>query len=459
MSAERELARLGEDCGEFAIRCSDAAGFVAQVNHRIAGERSSVAALQESVAGLASLQSEAHGAAGEIRAVARKASALLDDSHREALSALDEIGVLIDDVVRMGDRLDSFVTAIERVGRISGELDTITRETRILAINATIEGARTSGGAGGFAVVASEMKRLAAHAREATGSVTGTISGMEREARGVSDDIRHCASRGREVRARADTIGRALQSIAALVTQFDQRSATIEAAGEQVTAHVGVLERGLADFTNNAVDIRGDLDAAVGRLDELESASNAMLDRVAHSGAETPDSPFIALALSQAGDVAARIQSALRDGLLARADLFDERYVRIDGTDPPQFLTGFTEFADNAIRPLLDATTLSVPEVVGCCLIDRNGYLPTHISERSQPQRPGERRWNVENSRNRQMFMDHQTRAALDREGDWFLHTYRQDFGDGRYRPLRSVFVPLSFGGIRWGLYELGYLI
>ena len=30
---------------------------------------------------------------------------------------------------------------------------------------------------------------------------------------------------------------------------------------------------------------------------------------------------------------------------------------------------------------------------------------------------------------------------------------------EGRYRALRSVFVPLTFEGRRWGLYEVGYLI
>ena len=55
--------------------------------------------------------------------------------------------------------------------------------------------------------------------------------------------------------------------------------------------------------------------------------------------------------------------------------------------------------------------------------------------------------------------MDRQTSDALNSDGDWFLYTYRQDFGEGRYRALRSVFVPLAFRGRRWGLYEVGYLI
>src|SRR3546814_20583087 len=83
-----------------------------------------------------------------------------------------------------------------------------------------------------------------------------------------------------------------------------------------------------------------------------------------------------------------------------------------------------------------------------------NVFLPTHSSERSQPQGEDEEE-NHLYSRNRCIFMDSSTRAAMDSEGDYFLFTYRQDFGEGRYRALRSVFVPLMFNGSQWGLYEL----
>jgi methyl-accepting chemotaxis protein len=55
--------------------------------------------------------------------------------------------------------------------------------------------------------------------------------------------------------------------------------------------------------------------------------------------------------------------------------------------------------------------------------------------------------------------MDNQTRSALDADGEYFVYTYRQDFVEGRFRTLRSVFVPLAFNGRRWGIYEVGYLI
>lgn len=456
---DTHLARLGDLCGDFALQCSDVAGFVNQVNQRIAGDNRRLDQLQQSVTGLTALQAEANDAAAEIRFVARKATTLITESHQAVLTALTDIGQLIDDVVRMGEHLEGFVGSIERVGSISGELDGITRHTGMLAINATIEAARSENSGRGFAVVAAEMKRLAATARAATASVGQSMSRLEGDAQIVIGEVRAGADRGRAARTRTGEINVALETIAALVTQFDQRSAAIENCGADITAHVATLGQGLTGFARTASENADQLAEVRTRLDGLEGASNEMLDRIAHSGVRTRDTGFVADALVQAAEVSATIEAALAAGRLREAALFDTDYRPLPECDPPHYLTGFVPFADSALRPLLDRFTAASRATVGCCLIDRNGHLPTHITARSQPPRPGDRAWNLEHARNRQIFMDRQTRTALDRDGDYFLYTYRQDLGDGRYRPLRSVFVPLRFGGRKWGLYELGYLI
>lgn len=456
---ERHLASLGEQCGDFALQCSDVAGFVNQVNQRIEGDHNRLEELRRSVGELAGLQGEANSAAGEIRYVAQKADTLITDSHRAVLSALGDIGGLIDDVVRMGDELEDFAAAIEQVASISGDLEGMARHTGMLAINASIEAARAGNAASGFAAVAVEVKRLAGNARDASASVSENIGRLDIRARRVIDDLRSGAERGRAARSRAHDISTALESIAALVLQFDQRTAAIERIGGDVTRHVMTLDDGLGGFTRTAAANARQLATARVRLDDLESASNRMLDRVAHSGVVTSDTRLVNIALEQSVAIRGLIEDALGQGQLRADALFDTDYRALPGSEPTQYMTGFVSFADQFVRPMLDSATASHPAIVGCVLIDNNGHLPTHISARSQPQRAGDRVWNLENARNRQIFMDRQTRDALDREGDYFLFTYRQDFGDGRYRALRSVFVPMIFAGRRWGLYELGYLI
>jgi len=453
------LADIGEQCGALALRCSETAGFVAEVNMRIQTEHGRLEILHQSVDQLAMLQQEANVAAREIRYVAGRATTLVSDSHRSAVSALGEIGTLIDDVVRMGDELADFAQAIESVASISENLRMIARQTSILAINASIEAARAGTEASGFAAVAAEVKKLSRRASDATATVSGTIGLLEQRARRVIDDLNSGANRGRQARARATAISDALETVAALIVQFDQSTAAIEQCGGQVTRHVDTLGRGLDAFAGTAAANLTQLSEARDQLDMLESSSNKMFNMIGHSGVEMADSRFVRIGLEGAGRVRSLIEEALANGSLIADQLFDTDYQVIAGTDPIQFLNGFVAFADARVRPVLDSETARDDRIVGCCLVDRNGFLPTHISERSLPQRPDDRRWNLENARNRQIFMDRQTSDALNSDGDWFLYTYRQDFGEGRYRALRSVFVPLAFRGRRWGLYEVGYLI
>ena len=136
--------------------------------------------------------------------------------------------------------------------------------------------------------------------------------------------------------------------------------------------------------------------------------------------------------------------------------VFDTAYRLVPGSNPEQFTTRFVPFADRMVRPLLDRWGRD-ERIVGCAIVDMNGYLPTHLTERSHPQ-GADAVWNAEHCRNRRIFMDAQTRAALASEADFRLYTYRQPLGGGRYRAVKSLFVPLRIRGRRWGNCELAYL-
>jgi methyl-accepting chemotaxis protein len=84
-----------------------------------------------------------------------------------------------------------------------------------------------------------------------------------------------------------------------------------------------------------------------------------------------------------------------------------------------------------------------------------NGYLPTHLSERSHPQGP-DPVWNDEHCRNKRIMIDDQTRMALASDRPATLATYRMELGD-KWIPVKNIYVPLWFKGRRWGNFELAY--
>lgn len=355
--------------------------------------------------------------------------------------------------------LRRFLDVIETVGDISGQLGMIARQTRLLGVNAAIEAARGGEATQGFAVVADEIRRLAGQAGDSAASVGDKLGQLDEDARHLIGGVEANIRRGRDVGSHIDTLRITMAEIASLVTQFGNRSEMIVACTAEANGDVGALRHGLSLFSRSAAESAVGVEAARTQLDALEGMANDMLNRTARSGRATRNSRYIALAEEGAEEVTALIERALEHGQIDMAALFDANYRPILGSDPLQYENGFTYFADRYLQPLLDRRTAEDAAIIGCCLVDMNGYLPTHVTERSQPQRSGQLLWNMEHARNRRMFMDSQTRRALDGEGDFFLFTYRQDLGEGRYRALRSVFVPLYFGGRRWGLYEVGYLI
>jgi methyl-accepting chemotaxis protein len=181
-----------------------------------------------------------------------------------------------------------------------------------------------------------------------------------------------------------------------------------------------------------------------------------MLNQVANCGVPIDDTHFIQVAKAANSEIEQLIERAIVRGEISEEAVFDTHYQPVRGTNPPQFLTGFCDFADEHIRPILDRVTESDARHIGCVISDMNGYLPTHISRRCMPQGP-DPAWNAEHSRNRCNYIDDALRRAIASDAEAMLVTYRMMFSEGRYLPVKNVFVPTFVRGRRWGNFELAY--
>lgn len=66
-----------------------------------------------------------------------------------------------------------------RVSKASDVIDEVSRQIRILALNASIEAARSETNGGGFSVIASEIRRLADDTRKSTGEIDVLVQDMQ----------------------------------------------------------------------------------------------------------------------------------------------------------------------------------------------------------------------------------------------------------------------------------------
>jgi methyl-accepting chemotaxis protein len=166
---------------------------------------------------------------------------------------------------------------------------------------------------------------------------------------------------------------------------------------------------------------------------------------------------FGACARANAAELRAALEGAIERGVLGQGDLFDSEYRRVEGTDPQQYITGFTEAADRLVRPMLDAMLGFDARVVGAFINDRNGYAPTHNSKVSESQRAGDAVWNARHCRNRWIFDDRAGLSAGRSTREILLQCYERDMGGGERMTISEADAPIVVLGRHWGALRIMY--
>ena len=451
-AAINEVAR---NCGSLSIECSDAAGYVAGVNERITANLKMLDGLEEVTTRLMADQARVADSTDEARVLAEQARDKLAQGRAAIEETIRIFSGLTDLVGDLGERMAGFTAAMTRVQSVSSSIESIASKTNMLALNATIEAARAGEAGRSFAVVAAEVKKLAHDTRAATGEIAGTIASLTREAEAVTSEIKAGVDKSRVAKSTFSTINDTVRDVADIVALVDRQTDGIAHSTSLIQASVDSVKSGLSSFAADARDNGGQLRQTHDRLTKLELLSNEMLDRLASSGVRIDDTPFIEYAKAACIEIRDAIEAGIARGEVSADDVFDTDYVEMPGTNPVQFEVRFCDFADAHVRPILDRLMREEPRLIATALTDINGYLPTHISERSQPQ-SDDPEWNADHCRNRRNFVDDITRRAIASEKDAMLSTYSMEFSGG-HLPVKNVFVPLWIKGRRWGNFELAY--
>jgi methyl-accepting chemotaxis protein len=158
--------------------------------------------------------------------------------------------------------------------------------------------------------------------------------------------------------------------------------------------------------------------------------------------------------------VAARIVEVMTEavdrGDLPMSDLFDDNYRPIPGSNPPQYLTRYTAFAERAWASIQEAALSFDPRIVFCNCSDRNGYVAAHNKQYSKPQ-GSDPVWNAANSRNRRKNSDRSFHACLKTPRPYMLLSYRRDMGGGEFAMMKYCGVKMVVKGKLWGILALGF--
>ena len=452
---ENAIRAVARDCGSLSMECSDVAGYVRGVSDRIGDHMKMLDQLEEVTTRLLADQARVSDSTDEARLLSEQARAKLEAGREAIEGTIAGFKGLTELVVQLGERMAGFASAMNQVQTVSSTIETIARKTNMLALNATIEAARAGDAGRSFAVVAAEVKKLAHDTRAATSQIASTIGELTREAGAVTTEIKTGVERSRAAQSGFGQISDTVREVSEIVVMVDRQTEGIAHSTSMIQTSVDRVKAGLTDFAGDARDNGSKLQSAEKRLAHLEMLSNTMLDTLANSGAEIDDTPFILKAQEAMRSIASAVEIGIDAREIGLEDVFDREYNLVEGSNPPQYDTRFCDFADRHVRPILDRFKASDERIIGSAITDVNGYLPTHLSERSHPPGP-DPVWNDAHCRNKRIFMDETTRSAILSEKPAMLATYRMELGE-KFIPVKNVFVPLWIKGRRWGNFELAY--
>lgn len=353
------------------------------------------------------------------------------------------------------NRINSLAQSLDAVSKIARSIEAIASNINLLALNATIEAARAGEAGRGFAVVAGEVKALSTQTKEASLHIQKTVGHLTSEIVALKKSSEEDLQLSRSMSGDMDDQSESLAALSAAFELIQHNIMSVAQAAELIQQDSCNLKNDLGDLAQDVERTDKLLSDGGKRLEAVSVIGEGIMQATAYAGVETSDTVTIDKAKEAAQKVSELFENAISNGQITISELFDEDYKPIDGTNPIQHMTKFVKLTDQILPTMQEAILQTDGKITLACAVDKNGYLPTHNTAFSKPQRSGEVAWNTANSRNRRIFNDRVGLRAGSNQGQPLVQAYRRDMGNGEYVMMKDISCPIFVNGRHWGGFRI----
>lgn len=445
------IATLAGEASRLGVHLVDIAGAIQDTANQSAAHAAHFARLTRAAETVAAANGEVARSLSETDKLAANARTLLGEQASQLDGSIQAIDQMVTASNEIGTEISAVSGALSDVGMLADAIGTIARQTNLLALNAAIEAARAGDAGKGFAVVAAEVRALSLQTSQTTASIQSTLRELAHRIDRLVAAGEGARLSAEGVRTTAAVVKGSFAEVGGVMAQILDGASALAVTTGNVDQQCADLAQTLSTVSSEILKSDDTLQATSGRVNDVVAISERIIQATASAGIETPDSPFIRKVMAVAADMSERFEAAVRSGAIGMDALFDRRYRPIPGTDPVQYLTSYTEFAERVLPELQEPVLEMDDRIAFCAAVDEGGYLPAHNNKFSAPQRQGDVAWNTANCRNRRIFDDRVGLGAGRSTEPFLVQTYRRDMGGGQFVLMKDVSAPIMVNGRHWG--------
>ncbi|HVP66317.1 MAG TPA: globin-coupled sensor protein [Anaeromyxobacteraceae bacterium] len=250
-SAAEELNAVSQQMSASAEETATQADVVSKAAEQVSGSVATVATSSEEMS-------------SSIKEIARSAA----EAARVAMAAVDAAGATNATVQKLG------VSGAE-IGKVVKVITSIAAQTKLLAINATIEAARAGDAGKGFAVVANEVKELAKETARATEEIGQRIEAIQVDTRDAVQAIAQIGAVIKQINEHQSTIAAAVEEQSATTNEIDRNVSGAAAGSAEIARNIS----GVAEAARHTSQGTGDTQKAAEELTRMASELQRMISR------------------------------------------------------------------------------------------------------------------------------------------------------------------------------------
>ncbi len=201
---------------------------------------------------------------------------------------MKEIARVVERSVRAVDRLAAWSAEVEQAVELISE---VADQTRVLAVNTSIEARRAGEHGRGFEVVAQEVRKLAEQARSAAERIRALMQQSQTETLSAATQMGEGRARVQEGLALSERTGKALERIVTGAEEIQQRvKATARAHAEQAEAGESLTLR-IHILSAQADEAAEDVTRITQAVEDLKAGAHHLQEQVTRFQVERPPLP------------------------------------------------------------------------------------------------------------------------------------------------------------------------